>query len=134
MNELNHTNGKGDKERSPGWRNNYPDINFHRGEKPDGFARRGVRQVKCYTPGRTAKFVFAEAPAPNQPAGAINPHDWCRAVSPAGGYHCTRQVGHCGPHQLVCCPGTAVLEEWPNQDESLASKVSQDMLQKGIKL
>jgi hypothetical protein len=27
MNELNHINGKGDKERSAGWRNNYPEIN-----------------------------------------------------------------------------------------------------------
>jgi hypothetical protein len=26
MNELNHLNGKGDKERSPGWRENYPEI------------------------------------------------------------------------------------------------------------
>lgn len=26
MQELNHTNGKGDKERSPGWRENYPSI------------------------------------------------------------------------------------------------------------
>jgi hypothetical protein len=58
---LNHSAGKGDKERSPGWRANYSGIDFHRSEAPDGFARRGNKQVKLYgQPGRVAKFVFPE--------------------------------------------------------------------------
>lgn len=57
MNELNHGAGKGDKERSPGWRNNFDDIHFPPAE---GFVRRGNRMVKVYNPGRKVVFNHPE--------------------------------------------------------------------------
>jgi hypothetical protein len=64
MDELNHGPGKGDKERSPGWRRNYDEIDFHRSTR-DGFARRGNRLVKAYG-GVVARFNFPE-PTPDIP-------------------------------------------------------------------
>jgi len=66
MDELNHSAGKGDKERSPGWRRNYDEIDFHRSEATDGFARRGNRLVKAYG-GVVARFNFPE-PTQDTPA------------------------------------------------------------------
>jgi len=43
---LNHTAGKGDKERSSKWRENYQDINW--GDEPRGFIPDGAKQVKMY--------------------------------------------------------------------------------------
>jgi hypothetical protein len=54
-----HPAGKGDKERSPGWRGNYQEIDFHR-DQPDGFSRRGNKQVKVYAPGRRAVFIHSQ--------------------------------------------------------------------------
>ncbi len=65
MNELNHPGaGKGDKDRSPGWRANYDEVDFHR-DQSDGFTRRGNRLVKCYTPSRRAVFIFPDKPEPS---------------------------------------------------------------------
>ena len=38
MNELNHGAGKGDKDRSPGWRNHYDSIDWQR-DKSTGWKR-----------------------------------------------------------------------------------------------
>jgi len=43
---LNHTAGKGDKERSSKWRENYQEINW--GAGPEGFTPDGAKQVKTY--------------------------------------------------------------------------------------
>ena len=107
MDELNHSAGKGDKERSPGWRRNYDEIDFHRSTR-DGFARRGNRLVKAYG-GRMARFTFPETP----PAlgildyEGIHPGDAdflpmekpsdCLAKSPME-FSCTRSKGHAGDH------------------------------------
>jgi hypothetical protein len=43
-----HGAGKGDKDRSPGWRENMEAIDFHR-DQPDGFTRTSAtRIVKRY--------------------------------------------------------------------------------------
>ena len=46
MNELNHSPGKGDKDRSPGWRNHYDEIDWQRNTST-GFRQysKGVRKV-----------------------------------------------------------------------------------------
>lgn len=41
---FNHGPGKGDKERSSGWRANYDEINW----TGVGMVRRGVKQIKSY--------------------------------------------------------------------------------------
>lgn len=44
-------NGKGDADRSPGWRDHYDDISWPDGGKrqsSDGFSRRGGKLVKRY--------------------------------------------------------------------------------------
>jgi hypothetical protein len=69
MDELNHSAGKGDKERSPGWRRNYDEIDFHRSTR-DGFARRGNRLVKAYG-GVVARFNFPEPTQPTQDTPAV---------------------------------------------------------------
>jgi hypothetical protein len=79
MQELNHTGGKGDKERSPGWRKRYDEIDFHRGEKSSGFARRGNKLVKVYAPGRVAIFKVdlagpAESPSARQIGSEVCAH------------------------------------------------------------
>lgn len=57
MLELTHTAGKGDKERSPGWRKNYEEINFHREDnsviRVDGF--------ESLRPGRIRKVYGTRA-------------------------------------------------------------------------
>lgn len=45
MNELNHGAGKGDKDRSPGWRKNYDEIRW---PGVTGFKRRDSRLRKIY--------------------------------------------------------------------------------------
>ena len=47
MNELNHGPGKGDADRSPGWRKHYDEIIWPR-HFPNGFVRRGNKQTKKY--------------------------------------------------------------------------------------
>lgn len=115
MNELNHTNGKGDKERSPGWRANYEGIDFHRSTR-DGFARRGNRLVKAYG-GRVARFTFPEA---EQTLG-------CGATNNAH-FICTLDAGHLGNHKAYGATQN-LCDEWP-QSQAL----SDYMLEKGIKL
>jgi hypothetical protein len=64
MHELSSqagVNGKGDKERSPGWRDHYDEIDFHREGRPvvfdDGFRYVGPGRIrKVYGPG-AAKFA-----------------------------------------------------------------------------
>ena len=62
MNELNHGPGKGSADRSPGYRRNIGEVDFHRPATGDGegFARRGNRLVKVYDKGRKAQFRFPE--------------------------------------------------------------------------
>lgn len=48
MNELNHGPGKGDKDRSPGWRTNYDGIDWGDRSKPNGFRRGSMGQRKKY--------------------------------------------------------------------------------------
>ena len=42
--------GKGDKDRSPGWRDNYDEVNWGKREPSeiDGFIRKGNKQIKYY--------------------------------------------------------------------------------------
>jgi len=47
MESLNHGPGKGDKDRSPGWRKNWESIDWQRG-KPDGFRRYSTGKRKVY--------------------------------------------------------------------------------------
>jgi len=143
MNELNHASGKGDKERSPGWRAHYDEIDFHR-DQPDGFAHRGTRMVKAYG-GRVAKFCFPE-PVPasegmeqfsesamkilaKHEAGGV-----CCAKSPGAqpDFLCTRERGHCGPHKAEGGDGY-VYETWPQQ-LSPGQQLSNYMMEKGMKL
>jgi hypothetical protein len=42
--------GKGDADRSPGWRDKYDDINWRRKNEDDGFRRIGSRLIKLYGP------------------------------------------------------------------------------------
>ena len=49
MQELNHGPGKGDKDRSPGWRNHYDEIDWQRDPaKPDGFRQYSIGKRKKY--------------------------------------------------------------------------------------
>ncbi len=48
MNELSHGPGKGDKDRSPGWRKNYEDIDWKRDQQPDGFRQYSTGKRKVY--------------------------------------------------------------------------------------
>lgn len=41
-----HGAGKGDKERSSGWRNFYDEIDFHRGAEDDGFKPVGLKRIR----------------------------------------------------------------------------------------
>jgi hypothetical protein len=156
MNELNHTNGKGDKERSPGWRNNYDEINFPPAE---GFVRRGNRMVKCYTPGRKAVFKFPELGAASKPTASPEPLKCgghgkhtklpCSAISAGspgpGGYNnagwcCSLEEGHAGPH-IACintskCPEDHGLFSWPKSEAAkpTPADLSEYMLKNGVKL
>lgn len=61
MNELNHGAGKGDKDRSPGWRKNYDEIDWQRGApKPNGFRRhsKGIRKTYRKEPAVETVFVL----------------------------------------------------------------------------
>jgi len=139
MNELNHGSGKGDKERSPGWRKNFDEIAFPPSE---GFVRRGNRLVKCYTPGRKAVFNFPEKPAVLEPlkCGGKCAHPGekdCACISDytrdgSGGWVCTLPKGHIGAH-IACCArgGTTAhshgvfvwsrLPDEPTHEEKLAA-------------
>ena len=120
MNELNHINGKGDKDRSPGWRDNYDSINFNRASsRPDGFARRGNRMVKTYTPGRKAVFVVDLPPASKSSfngdlvdcGGRCNhSEETCPIHTAAWG--CTLAKGHMGDH-VACGLNEHNLFHWP---------------------
>ena len=106
MNELNHTPGKGDKDRSPGWRDHYEEIDFHR-DQPDGFAHRGNRMVKAYG-GRIAKFNFPE------PVNPLVQQGVCLAVGPGPcRFTCTLRFGHEGEHIAEGLDGN-VHERWSN--------------------
>jgi hypothetical protein len=142
MDELNHGAGKGDKERSAGWRKNYDEIDFRQRLSPaesDGFMRRGNRLVKCYTAGRKAVFNFPEAPACPAPpyplpCGGLCDHPGVESCScPSSGllekergWCCTLAKGHAGPH-IACCGGICDglspwnhrLHSWPQQDTKL---------------
>ena len=48
MNEFNHGPGKGDKDRSPGWRRNYDEINWPVDLTKETFKRRGNKLIKTY--------------------------------------------------------------------------------------
>jgi hypothetical protein len=124
MNELNHTNGKGDKDRSPGWRDNYDAIDFHRGEATDGFSRRENRLVKTYTPGRRAVFTVACGGTRCQPVGAP-----CNSQSFDRTWVCSLNKGHAGDH-IACSMSAHDLAHWPRT----TAEVSADMLAKGVKL
>lgn len=43
---VDHGSGKGDKERSSAWRENYPAIEW--GNGPEGFECQGAKQIKRY--------------------------------------------------------------------------------------
>jgi hypothetical protein len=119
MQELNHTGGKGDKERSHGWRKQYDEIDFHRGsEATGGFARRGNKLVKVYSPGRVAIFKVDlgkgfDSPAtlavvdflfpPSLACGGVCDHpgvENCN-VTTLTGWCCSQPVGHAGEH-IAC--------------------------------
>src|ERR1035441_339164 len=102
MNELNHTPGKGDKDRSPGWRHNYDQIDFHRCGEAEGFARRGNHLVKAYGD-RAAKFVFPEN----------EEHRVLACCEKAGdtGYMCSLPKGHSGNH-IAQRLDNSVVHEW----------------------
>lgn len=60
--------GKGDQDRSPGWRDNYDEIDW--GHHPVVFEEhRGARQVKRYGPKPSAVITFNPIPKPE-------PADW----------------------------------------------------------
>jgi hypothetical protein len=103
MNELNHTPGKGDKDRSPGWRHNYDQIDFHRCGETEGFARRGNHLVKAYGD-RAARFVFPEN----------EEHRVLACCEKAGdtGYMCSLPKGHSGNH-IAQRLDNSVVHEWP---------------------
>lgn len=99
MNELNHGPGKGDKDRSPGWRTNYDDIHFPLSE---GFARRGNRLVKAYG-GKKAVF--------NHPADCACSHEGMDCGAEEGGYSCTLPYGHEG-NRVACGKTEHRMSEW----------------------
>jgi len=132
MNELNHGGGKGDKERSPGWRHNYDGIDFHRNAwLEDGFARRGNRLVKVYDAGRQVEFRFPEAPPANICECQERSSALCEATSAGpsgeGGFrwHCSRKEGHEGDH-FACGSAEHRLAQWPQawSVENLAKVVA----------
>lgn len=62
MNELNHINGKGDKDRSPGWRQNYADIAGFGGHI-DGFRRINFGRLrKSYGDGAARGAIEIQTP------------------------------------------------------------------------
>lgn len=66
MNELNHGNGKGSADRSPGWRKNYDAVDWQRGApKPDGFRRHSTGKRKYYR----SQVVVDEVSLPETPPG-----------------------------------------------------------------
>lgn len=137
MNELNHNNGKGDKERSPGWRQNYDAIAFPPAE---GFARRGNRLVKAYGTGRKAVFNFPE-PATKKCdclpwLGATRDSGGCGCLSRVegnNGWVCTRPKGHEGDHR-ACATRDHNLFSWPRTFESNCQEISAHLLANGAKL
>ena len=149
MNELNHNNGKGDKDRSPGWRSNYDIIDFQRGAT-DGFSRRGNRLVKTYTPGRKAVFVV-DLPKPEcdcQKPGYVSVGECVCEREPVkcngrclllaegcsshnDGWCCSLPQGHAGDH-IACSQPLHDLAHWG--PPVTAAAVSADMLEKGVKL
>lgn len=113
MNELNHTAGKGDKERSPGWRKNYEEINF---PPATGFARRGNRLVKAYG-GRKAVFNYPEI---NPSTGHQEGCGCLGCVSTRGVCDC-RRPGYVSVGECVC-------------ERPTPADLSADMLAQGAKL
>jgi len=57
MNELNHGAGKGDADRSPGWRKNYDEIRW---SGVVGFKRRDSRLRKIYRTQQPSTITFNE--------------------------------------------------------------------------
>jgi hypothetical protein len=70
MNELNHTNGKGDKDRSPGWRDHYSEIKFTAAE---GFFRVGPNRIRK----RYGTRIERREPVA---AGEIGSQEWMKAL------------------------------------------------------
>jgi len=58
MHELNHGQGKGDKDRSPGWRNRYDEIDWQR-DKTTGFRKGSMGIRKIYR-----RNLQSQVPAP----------------------------------------------------------------------
>ena len=131
MNELNHGAGKGDKERSPGWRRNYDEISF---PPASGFVRRGNRLVKVYDINRRVVFNHPEPEVPKRPEtpGELNPNRgdmdcdcryWVGSAEASGmcgckdhAWVCTRPKGHEGKHR-ACGTQQCNMFEWNRQAE-----------------
>jgi hypothetical protein len=132
MNELNHSNGKGDKERSPGWRSRYDEITFPPAE---GFARRGNRLVKTYTPGRVAVFKSLACGGRCDHPGIEN--CGCLTTKENHGWLCTLPKGHEGEH-IACGGDHHRYFAWPRFTEQERTEgcaaISAHMIKKGIKL
>jgi hypothetical protein len=76
---MGGTNGKGDADRSPGWRHGYDHVNWGPGDD-SGFTRRGGRMVKRYGPAAAIEAV--PAPPADEPLNLPEATDNSNTVIP----------------------------------------------------